>query len=485
MRKMNLQQISEATSIQVLSKFATEFEGIGTDTRKPLTGQLFIALKGEAYDAHEYLDKAVQAGAEALLVHELPVQFERLRDQVTIIKVADTLAALQNLGTWSRRQFKGPVLAITGSNGKTTTKEFAAAVVGSCKKVHFNRGSFNNHWGVPFTLLQLDPQKDVAVVEMGMNHAGEISDLVRIAEPDVVICTMVGRAHIEHFGTIEGIAKAKYEIYESANDTAVRIFNLDNPLTKNMYKQELQRLGAANAKKFITFSSVSHNDVADVGIDKTIQLSIESMSMRSLCLKGQIAGVEGRVEVPVFGEQNLTNLMAAAALGLAAGLSGEQVWMGLKECRTNWGRNQLLETQSGAEMIFDAYNANPDSMKALLENVRLLKNSGKKIGVFGEMLEMGSLTHELHEELGQWVGAAGFDRVYFIGKTVSDFERGLQKSKYVGVAQLSDNFMESMAQDLALHLQKGDIAVVKGSRGMKLERFVLPCQPLSFSLDKN
>lgn len=476
MRKISFQEICEATQVQILSKFETHYVSIGTDTRKDLTGQLFIALKGEAYDAHNYLDKAVAAGASALLVHELPVAFEALKDKVTILKVEDTLKALQNLGTWARRQFKGPVIGITGSNGKTTTKEFTAALIGTCKSVHFNKGSFNNHWGVPFTLLQLDPSKEVAVVEMGMNHYGEITDLVHIAEPDVVVCTMVGRAHIEHFGTIEGIAKAKYEIYEAASEKTIRAFNLDNVHTQKMMSDEALRWGADAAKKFISFSA--QNEQAKVF------MKIDAMSMRSLKLSGKIDGISGAVEVPVFGEQNLTNLMAAAALAKAVGLTGEQIWKGLAACRTNWGRNQLLELQSGAEMIFDGYNANPDSMKALLDNVRLIKNGGKKIGVFGEMLEMGDLSNQLHLELGSWVGSTGFERVYFIGKPSASFQKGLEQAGYKGYSNVKEVFDDTMAQDLVQNLKSQDVIVVKGSRGMKLERFVLPCQPKDFNLNK-
>ncbi len=160
------------------------------------------------------------------------------------MKVPDTLLALQRLGTWARREAKAIVLGITGSNGKTTTKEFSAALIGTVKDVHYNKGSFNNHWGVPFTLLHLPPTKDVAIVEMGMNHAGELTELVRIAEPDVVVCTMVGRAHMEFFGNIEKVAEAKEEIYEAAKPETVRIYNLDNPQTHNMHVKAVEKISS-------------------------------------------------------------------------------------------------------------------------------------------------------------------------------------------------------------------------------------------------
>lgn len=470
MRAMDVQTIVKVTGAQTLSLVESQFVGIGTDTRNNLTGQLFIPLKGEAFDAHQFLDKAVQQGAVGLLVHEENDQVAKLKNKVTILRVPDTLKALQQLGTWARRQSRAKVLGITGSNGKTTTKEFTAALIGTVLDVHYNKGSFNNHWGVPFTLLQLPANKDVAVVEMGMNHAGEITELVHIAEPDIVVCTMVGRAHMEFFGTIEKVAEAKEEIYEAAGPDTIRIYNLDNPQTHNMYVKAREKYDKSLLR---TFSA--EDPRADV------HLMISSMSMSALNVQGVIGGVQGSAVVQVFGSQNLTNLMAAASLALAVGLSPEQVWKGLSQCKTNWGRNQLVHLKSGAQMIFDAYNANPDSMKALIDNMKLLSVPGRKVGVFGQMRELGSASASLHEELGAWVGAAGFDKVYFIGDDFNAFAQGLQKSGYQIPSLIEKDYKESSGQDLAHFLKQGDIAVVKASRGTKLERFVFPCEPLDFS----
>jgi UDP-N-acetylmuramoyl-tripeptide--D-alanyl-D-alanine ligase len=470
---MELKEVLAATKGQALSEVNNKFYGIGTDTRQSLEGQLFVALKGESFDAHHFLDKAVAQGAAGLLIHETSPLLARFKDKTTVILVKDTLKALQDLGNWARKSAKATIIGITGSNGKTTTKEFTAAVIETFKTVHFSKGSFNNHWGVPFTLLQLDPKKEVAVVEMGMNHAGEITELVNIAEPDVVCCTMVGRAHIEYFGSIEKIAEAKEEIYEAAKANATRVYNLDNPLTHKMYEKAQTRFPQA---KLVTFSS--QDPKAD------IYLKLETMDLRNLKISGHIQDEDGEVTVPVFGAQNLTNLMAAAAIGIATGLEPEQVWQGLGHCKTIWGRNQLLELKSGAQMIFDGYNANPDSMKALLDNVKILSIKGRKIGVFGEMLEMGALANSLHEELGELVGETGFDKVYFIGASHEAFEKGLKKSGFKNPFNIAKDFKDETAQEFARDLRVGDMAMVKGSRGMKLERFVLPCEPKDFSVNK-
>lgn len=470
MRAMDLQTIVKVTGAKVLGQKVTEFAGIGTDTRVSLQDQLFIALKGESFDAHQFLDKAAVQGAAAVLVHQENEQVRVLQGKMTVLLVPDTLRALQKLGNWARHESSAQIVGITGSNGKTTTKEFAASLVGSSMDVHYNKGSFNNHWGVPFTLLQLPPKKDVAIVEMGMNHPGEITELVQIAEPHVVVCTMVGRAHIEYFGTIEKIAQAKEEIYEAASDQTVRIYNLDNTHTHNMYVKGREKFPKA---RILTFSS--EDPRADV------HLMIASMTMSELVVKGTIAGKEGSARVQVFGAQNLTNLMAAASIGLAVGMTPEQVWAGIPACKTNWGRNQLVHLKSGAQMIFDAYNANPDSMKALIDNMKLLTVEGRKVGVFGQMRELGQASAELHEELGTWVGKADFDKVYFIGDDALAFRKGLHSVGYKSPAVIEKDFNEASGQDLATYLKKGDIAVVKASRGTKLERFVFPCEPLDFA----
>lgn len=464
MRAFKLKELIEITGAEVVSQKNNEFTGVGTDTRVDLSGQLFIALKGEAFDAHQFLNKAVEQGAAGLLVHEVNDQVKALQGKVTVILVADTLKALQAMGRYSRRQSRAIVLGITGSNGKTTTKEFAASLIGSARRVHYNKGSFNNHWGVPFTLLQLPESVDVGIIEMGMNHAGELTELAHIAEPDVVVCTMVGRAHMEFFGTLDKVAEAKQEIY-LASPKAVQIFNLDNRYTHNMYVD-------SKAAKRITFSQ--QDPKADV------HFVIKSMTMNEIEVSGHVLGVEGTVCVPVFGAHNLTNLMAAASLALAAGLSGEDIWSGLSLCRTNWGRNQLVNLRGGAQVIFDAYNANPDSMKALIENVRLLTVAGRKVGVFGQMREMGTISPDLHRELGEWIGAAGFDEVFFIGDDHPSFAEGLSKVSFKGKSHIASDYNDSLGKSFAASVVKGDIAVMKASRGTRLERFMSFCDPLDF-----
>lgn len=468
--KWNLEQISQWTGGQILSSHQTEFSKVATDTRVKMSGDIFIALKGDVYDAHQFLDQAVAQGAGALLVESLPEKFKSLADRVSIIQVKDTLKALQDFAHHYRLSLKAKVIGITGSNGKTTTKEFTAQILAPYRKLHYNQGSFNNHWGVPLTLLGADPQCEVVVCEMGMNHAGEITHLVQIAEPDIVVCTMVGTAHIEFFGTQKKIAEAKSEIYLASKPDAIRIFNQDQDLTFDMMYPVAKKYPDS---RMLSFSG--KNPEADVF------LKISELTARGMKIAGNIAAEQSEAQVQVFGEQNLTNLMAAANLAYACGLKAEQIWKSLPNCRTSWGRNQFVETSIGVDILFDGYNANPDSMRALLLNIPRLKVAGKKIGVFGQMKELGEQAPNAHVELADLAGSSGFAQIYFVGENHADFAKGLSQSGFKGESFIAAQFESALGEKLKASLQAGDLVVIKGSRGAKTESFVDYCSPIGWA----
>lgn len=467
--KWSLKKIAEWTNAQIISEFETNFDVVGTDTRQDLSGQIFIALKGDSFDAHNYLEQAVEKGAKALLIDQLPDKFEHLKSKVTILKCSDTLKALQSFANGYRRSLSAQVIGITGSNGKTTTKEFTAQIIGTYKKTHYSKGSFNNHWGVPLTILSAPTETEVLVVEMGMNHAGEITELVKIAEPDVVVCTMVGTAHIEFFKTQQNIAKAKSEIYMESKPETIRIFNQDQDLTFDMMYPVAKKFPES---RMLSFSEKNH--------EADIYFKIQELKMKEMKISGSIAAVEGHATVPIFGKQNLTNLMAAATLAYVCKISPEKIWQTLPKCQTSWGRNQFIETKKQAEILFDGYNANPDSMKALLENIPLLKCDGKKIGIFGQMKELGEASQEAHAEIGHIAGQCDFSQIYFIGEDHTFFEKGIQQSGFKGKIFIKSGFSEDLGQQLAVSLEAGDILIIKGSRGAHTERFISYCQPVDW-----
>jgi len=458
-----IDDVVKGTGGSLLQRGERPITGVSTDTRADLNGHIFFALRGENFDAHEFAGAAVERGASILLVdREIP----KVANEVTVIRVDDTLSALQKFGTWHRKRWVGKLIALTGSNGKTTTKEFCHTILSQKFPTLCTKGNLNNHIGVPLTLLQLRPQHKFAVIEMGMNHHGEITDLVSLSLPDIVLVTNVGRAHIEFFGTIEKIAKAKEEIYDSANVTATRIYNLDNTFTAMM------RARAPGGCKVIAYSGYAK--------DVDVSLKDKLLTLEYLEVAGTIGGEPGQVRIPSFGRQQVSNAMGAACVALACGIDAPLIWKGLQHCRSGWGRGQLVELESGAKVLFDAYNANPDSCATAFENFSKVASRGKKYVVFGDMLELGEAASGLHREMGELMAAIQPEAVLLVGQHGPDVEKGLRASGFKKSIVISKTYEEKLATSFGGVLQTGDVVLVKGSRGMKLERVVECWGPQNF-----
>ncbi|MEO0335494.1 MAG: UDP-N-acetylmuramoyl-tripeptide--D-alanyl-D-alanine ligase [Pseudomonadota bacterium] len=468
MINLTAEKLAEIVGGKVLSQGESSFTGFGTDTRSDLADQLFVALKGETFDAHKFLSQACDQGARVLLVHDSSAVEESVLSRAGVVLVGDTLVALGQLATWWRRHNDFQVVAITGSNGKTTTKRMADQLLSGTMKTHTASGSFNNHWGVPFSILSASEDTEALVLEMGMNALGEISKLCKIAEPDVVVCTMVGTAHIGELGSQENIAKAKWEIYESCPD-AMKIFNYDNEFTIEMH-EKAKTLWPD--QKFVLFSSFRK--------ESDVFLRAMSSNLKGIDVSGSVFGYEGSAQVPVVGRHNIVNLAAACSIALALGVEPAQVWAQMPLITGEWGRNQLLKAQGGATILFDGYNANPDSMAMLMKNLLEIEVTGKKIVVLGEMFELGEFSEEKHEQLGEMVGMTDIEVIWFVGPSCRAFEAGLKKADFSKTYFISDSYKESLASQMASMLEPDDIVAVKGSRGMKLEKVVVDFDPLNF-----
>ena len=479
---MSLSELVAGTEGQLVSQSMREFNGVGTDTRQNLQGKIFFALKGDTFDAHDFLQKAVDNGAAALVVQGAPNGIEALSKLVTIVHVEDTLKAIQLLAGFWRHKMRARILGVTGTNGKTTTKEFTAAIIGSQKRVQYSKGSFNNHWGVPISLLSIEPEHQVAVIEMGMNHLGELKTLSEIVEADSVLCTMVGRGHLEGVGSIEGVAHAKSEIYEFAQPNATRIFNLENEYTAKMFETFGRKLPKDRVLTFAGFDFAKKNKLK---VD--VALEVVSVEPDALVIRGEIKDVSGEARVSVFGRQNVTNLMAASCFALDVGLLPDQIWSALPLCKSAWGRNQWVKLESGARLLFDAYNANPESMKAAVENFAQIQKvkGGRKIAVLAEMRELGTHASELHRELGMSVAQAGFDEVCFIGPSANEFALGLKAGGFNKKPIISNTYEQKLAQSGLPVLDEKDFVLMKGSRGMHLEKVLAEFKPLDFDSKKS
>ena len=451
-----LQEMVTATAGRALSKSRPTFSRVGTDSRADLTGRLFVALSGGRFDAHDFVEQAVQNGAAAVLVSEWREEWQPLLKRASFVNCDDTLKGLQGLARFWRGKHKPKVLAITGSNGKTSTKEFTLALLKPHLKAHASKGSFNNHWGVPLSILEAGPDVTHLILELGMNHAGEITELCKIAAPDVVVVTTVGRAHVGELGSPAAVAAAKEEIYKAA-PTAKQIFNLDNEWTLAMHQR-------ARGSK-VTFSSF--NPKADVS------LRAQHFTWNGLDVLGKIDGREGQAMVNVFGRHNVVNLMAAAALARAAGLSPEVIWAGLAEIHdVAWGRNQVLALENGARILFDGYNANPDSVGALMKNLFEMDVTGRKFLIIGDMRELGTFAESAHEEAGEQAAGIGFETILYVGEYAAAFKRGLDKGAadrpapiFLPSAKVDDKISKSLLE----RLEPGDLVAVKASRGVGLE----------------
>ncbi len=457
-----IDEITTMSGGHLLEKQDTFVYGISTDSRTIKKGDLFIPLKGESFDGHDYLKDVASKGAAAAIVSRIPE--EKLN--MTLIQVKDTLHALQSLSSNYRKSLQCKIVGITGSNGKTTTKFFAETLLSSKYKTFASQKSFNNHFGVPLTLLSLTRETEVGIVEIGMNHSGEISALTKLAEPDIALVTTVGRAHLMDFKGIEGIAKEKSDIYRAAKPDAIKIFNLDNEQTQKMKKD-------FSSSKSLSFSSQDKS--ADVF------LKVTNMTLSSLSVAGHIGKIDGKATVEVFGAHNVTNLMGAAAIALAAGVDAKEIWATLPRCKSTWGRNTLVQLESGANLIFDGYNANPDSVRALLENIKTAQIDGKRVVILGDMLEMGAAAENLHFELGRLSGESNFDVVWFLGEFSKAFEAGIKQTGFSNKLFISDGYEQSLAAQVASMVEPSDVVVMKGSRGARLEKLVPHFKPVNWN----
>jgi len=418
-------------------------EGVSTDTRAIAPGQLFIALAGERFDAHDFLDQAVAAGAVALLVS----REDEIPAGVPAVVVADTRLALGRLAAAWRARFALPVLAVTGSNGKTTTKEMIAAIL----KARFGdavlatRGNFNNDIGLPLTLLGLNEGHRAAVIEMGMNHPGEIAYLAPIGRPTVAVVTNAQRAHLEGMGDLDEVAREKGSIYSGLADGGVAVVNADDA-----YADFWQGQAAPHPVLRFGFAPTAavRGTVHQHGLD--IRLDIAApQGEASLTLK-------------VPGAHNARNALAAAAACLAAGVPMAEVVAGLEAFSGVKGRLQRRGGEAGAIVLDDTYNANPDSVRAGIDV--LAATIGRKVLVLGDMGEIGEASAQYHDEIGGYAKSQGVDRLFALGEAVGAAVRNFGE----GARQFKD--VDALVAALKPELTAETTVLVKGSRFMKMER---------------
>jgi UDP-N-acetylmuramoyl-tripeptide--D-alanyl-D-alanine ligase len=431
------------------------FSGVSTDSRTVEKGQLFFALRGEAFDGHDFVKEAIRKGAVAVVVNkdwsvDLPAH-----TRASVIRVPDTLKALGDLARRWRRRFDARVAAITGSGGKTTTKEMTYAILSLEGLTLKNEGNFNNLIGLPLSLFLLDKSHHYAVLEMGMNRPGEIGRLTEIADPDIGLITNVGRAHLEGVGSIEGVAKAKVELLERMAPRSLAILNGDDRI--------LMQAAAAIRKKPVTFGQGLHNPVR---AEKIRNLGRDGFSF-DIHYKGKPFSV--RLRVPGF--HNVSNALAAAAIALSLSLSKDQIQEGLSRFEGIKGRFKVVPLPDGSILIDDTYNSNPSSLRLALESIKAIAPQGRRIIVgLGEMLELGDETETGHVEAGEMVADTGADWFVALGDHAPEMiwgavDKGFPRRKAIRVKDYKD-----MGSKLLEIMKPGDLVFLKASRRMGLER---------------
>ena len=424
--------------MSILYEKFKECAGVATDTRKDLQNRLFFCLKGETFDGNQFAPLAIEKGAKYVVVDN-----EKFAYLPQAILVEDTLKALQDLAQQHRKQLATPVIALTGSNGKTTTKELVYSVLNQSFRALKTEGNLNNHIGVPLTLLLLTPDTDIAIVEMGANHPGEIAALCQIADPDFGYITNFGRAHLEGFGSFEGVVKAKSELYDYLKKAGKRIFFCqDNALQADLLE----------------------------GYSQTYSFSLEGneKALLQLTLRESIPFVKlawGEKEIPthLIGRYNAMNAAAAICIGHYFKLSKEAITRAIADYVPSNNRSQWIQKDRGNQVLMDAYNANPTSMHAAIEAFGELK-AAHKVLILGDMKELGAYSQKEHQQLVEDIAARSlWDAVLLLGENF--YQTRTDFMKFRTLAELNHY--------LRLHPFSDTSFLIKGSRSMTMEKIEL------------
>jgi len=445
--KLTLAKIAEFISAE--GDFSREevAQAYSIDSRTVGKGELFFAVRGERLDGHDFVDAALERGALAAVVRK--DQWHRYSWTDRVLVVDDTLVALQTLATAVRKVWGKPLVGVTGSAGKTTTKEAIAHLLASKFRVLKSEGNFNNHFGLPLMLLKLEPEHDVAVIEMGMSHAGEIRALAKIAQPEIGVVTNVAPVHLEFFDSLAGIARAKYELIESLPSTGTAVLNADDEYVSQFgrdFKGKVVRYGI--------------NATADVRAE-----NIQARGAEGSEFDVVIASTREHARLPLVGEHNVLNALAAVAVGLARGLNSSQAASALATLVPADKRGQVLQL-GNITVINDCYNSNPKALNAMVDALAAMP-AKRRIVIAGEMLELGPAGEEMHRTAGEHAAGKKIDVVIGVRGLAQALVEGAGKS---GARAEFVVTPEEAGEWLAREGRDGDVVLLKASRGVKLEK---------------
>ena len=443
-------EIARATGGEIIGTRSGEVVGVCTDSRTARAGELFVALRGGRFDGHDYIGTAIDRGVRVFLAEKEWAGQHGVPADASCIAVADTVRGLGDLAAFHRGRFALPVVAVTGSNGKTTTKEMIAAILATTGPGLKTCGNLNNLIGLPLTLLRLTARDRWAVLEMGMSEPGEIDRLAEIARPDVGVITNAYPAHLESMGSVAAVARAKGELYMRLKAGAWAVYNSDDPLITACPSPEgVVRLGFG----------LEGADVRAAGI--------RSEGRDGLSFTLHLPAGEVPVRLKAYGLHNVANALAAAAAATALGLGPDAIGAGLAEF-TPYEKRFNLEEVGGIVLIDDSYNANPASMEAALRTVAGLREECRAVAVLGDMLELGPGSDQAHRAIGK-LAASCVERLYLLGDMAGTMADGAREGGLKADGVIVAHSHDEILADLRENLGKGDYVLVKGSRGMRME----------------
>lgn len=451
MPAFTVQDVVRATQgALVTGDLSVPVTGVSIDSRTLIVGDAFFAIVGHRLDGHAFLGEAAGRGAACIIVHALP---DDVPANVPTILVEDTTRALGRLAAWHRAKFPVPVVAITGSIGKTTAKELTAAVMATRFNVLKPASSFNNQWGLPLTLLRLTSEHQAAVVELGTNQRGEIAALAAIASPTVGVVTVVAPVHTEFLGSIDGVREEKAALVRALGADGIAVLNADDARVASMARDCAGRVVTYGVAPTATVRAVGEVIDGETGLRFALE----------------VAGRRVPVALTLGGRHNVTNALAAAAVGVALKLDLEDVARGLGEARAPARRGQWV-VAGDVTILDDTYNASPTSVRAALQMLSARRRGRRAVVVLGDMLELGAMTDEAHREMGREVAALPADEFVGIGRAAA---LAVEAARTAGIAEAyhAKSYDDAVAH-LVKRLAPGDVVLVKGSRGMRMERVV-------------
>lgn len=453
MIKRTLEQIASMIGLDIMKQRTELIAGVAIDSRKVMKGNLFVPFQGENTDGHAYVESAIANGAGAALWQkDVPNPPENL----PILLVDDPLESLQKLADSYLQQVSPKVVGVTGSNGKTTTKDMIASLLSQKYKVHKTEGNYNNHLGLPLTILGMDEDTEIAVLEMGMSGRGEIELLSKLAKPEIAVITNIGEAHLLDLGSREGIAEAKLEITKGLREDGVMIYHGDEPLLHDQL--------SLSQWKTCSFGREQSNTIYPLTIESSQEQTTFTTNLYSDALV-----------LPVLGNHNVLNALAAILVARELDVDSSAIAKGLLELKVTNMRMEMVEGQQGEKIINDAYNASPTSMKAAIDLVVELKGYNQKYLVLGDMLELGPDEAQFHREIGESIERGKVDKLFTFGNLGMQIAEGAKSTLGEDCVHA---FLDKQAliQELKKYIGKNDLVLVKASRGMKLEEVVQALQ---------